>query len=152
MKKILIILIIIILAVIAGIFYLNKTILPTKIKSEIVGGLETLTQKKVILGSVQFSILKGLVLKDLIIRDDLSAIINVKEAHCGFLVLPLLNKKIVISHLIFESPDIFIERRKDNSLNILELFPKKNEAAAREFKMLIYRVRKFYWKVPKVLD
>ena len=50
MKKVLIILIIIILAVSAGITYLNKTILPTKIKAEITSGLEAITQKKVILG------------------------------------------------------------------------------------------------------
>ncbi len=139
MKRILITLILIILAVAAGIFYLNKAILPTKIKAEIVNGLENVTGKKVLLGSVRFSIFKGLVLKDLIIRDDLNAIINVKEAHCRFLVLPLLNKRIVISRLVFESPDIFIERRKDNSLNILELFPKER-AASGEFKMLINRV------------
>ena len=100
MKKILILIIVIILAVSAGIFYLNKTILPTKIKAEIVNGLESITQKKVILGSVQLNIVKGLVLKDLIIRDDLNAIINVKEAHCRFLILPLFNKKIMISRLV----------------------------------------------------
>jgi len=138
-KKILIILTIIILAVSSGIIYLNKTILPTKIKTEIVSGLESITQKKVILGSVQFNLFKGLVLQDLIIRDDLNAIINVKEAHCSFLILPLFNKNIVISHLIFESPDIFIERRKDGSLNILELFPKERKASDG-FKMFVNRL------------
>lgn len=139
MKKIFIVLVIIILAASAGMIYLNRTILPTKVKAEIVKGLEVLTQKKVIIGSVRFSIFKGLILKDLIIRDDLTAIINVREAHCRFLMIPLLNKKIIISRIVFESPDIFVERRKDGSFNILELFPAER-AAAGEFRMLINRV------------
>ena len=77
MKIFLIILLIIVLAAYTGIFYLNQTIIPTKIRSAIVTGLEDVTQKKVLLGSVRFNIFKGLILKDLIIRDDLNAIINV---------------------------------------------------------------------------
>jgi len=50
-----------------------------------------------------------------------------------------LNKKIIISRLIFESPDIFIERRKDNSINIMELFP-KDEGAAGKFKIFINKI------------
>ena len=139
MKKLLIIFIIIILAASAGIIYLNQTILPTKMKAAIVAGLEDLTQKKVLLGSVQLSIFKGLVFKDLIISGELNAIINVKEAHCSFLLLPLFNKQMIISHMVFESPDIFIEREKDNSINILGLFSRKGAAKAG-FRILIRRV------------
>ena len=45
MKKILAILIVIVLAVSAGIFYLNKEILPTKVRSAIVTALEDATLK-----------------------------------------------------------------------------------------------------------
>ena len=139
MKKILSILILIILAASAGIFYLNKEVLPTKVRGAIVAGLEDATQKKVFLGSVHFNIFKGLVLKDLIIRDELNAIINVKEARCRFFLIPLFNKKIIISRLIFESPDIFIERRADGSINILGLFG-KGPAAKSDFTILIQRI------------
>ena len=139
MRKSLIILIAVILAVFAGIFYLDQAIPPAKIRSAIVNSLQAATGKKVLLGSVRFGIFRGLVLKDLIIRDDINAIVNVKEARCSFLIMPLLNRQIVVSRLILESPDIFIERRKDNSINILELFPKERGTAA-DFKMLVRRV------------
>ena len=102
MKKIVLLLIIIALIVSAGIFYLNKEILPTKAKAAIVAALEDVTHKKVLLGSVHFNIFKGLVLNDLIISDDLNAIINVQEARCRFLFIPLLNKKIIISRIVFD--------------------------------------------------
>ena len=139
MRKFLTALIIIIPVIWAGIFYLNTKVLPTKIKGAIVSGLETATGKKVLLGSVRFHIFKGLVLKDLIIRDDLNAIVNVKEARCTFLILPLVNKKVIISRLIFESPDIFIERRADGSVNILELFS-KGQMARADFKAFVHRL------------
>ena len=139
MRKFLIILIAVILAVFAGIFYLNQAASSAKIKAAIVNNLQTATGKKVLLGSVRFDIFKGLVLKDLIIRDDINAIVNVRKARCSFLIMPFFNKEIVISRLILESPDIFIERGKDNSINILELFSKERAAAA-DFKMFIRRV------------
>ena len=86
MRKFLIILIAVILAVFAGIFYLNQSASSAKIKAAIVNNLQTATGKKVLLGSVRFDIFKGLVLKDLIIRDELNAIINVKEVRCRFLI------------------------------------------------------------------
>jgi uncharacterized protein involved in outer membrane biogenesis len=138
-KLFLIILLIIVLAAYAGIFYLNQTIIPTKIRSAIVTGLEDVTQKKVLLGSVRFNIFKGLILKDLIIRDDLNAVINVKEAHCRFLLIPLFDKRIVISRLILESPDVFVERRPDNSINLFALFP-KGGLSGKDFKTFIHRI------------
>ncbi|MFA6321101.1 MAG: DUF3971 domain-containing protein [Candidatus Omnitrophota bacterium] len=139
MKKFLIILVLIIAAVYAGMVYLNQTILPTKIKSAIVKNLEDVTQKKTLLGSVQFDIFKGLILKDLIIRDDLNAIINVKEVRCRFLLLPLFSKHVIISRLTFESPEIFVERRADYSLNIPELFSKESMVNT-DFKVLVQRI------------
>lgn len=68
-KKIIIILAILILIISLGIIYLNNVILPTKIKSLIVKGLEDATNKEVTLQSLQFSIFKGLVLRNLVIYD-----------------------------------------------------------------------------------
>jgi len=120
MKRIAIIFLVMALAVAAGIFYLNEKVLPTKIRAAIVKGLEETTGKKVSLGDVRLDLFKGLVLKDLIIRDDPNAVINVREARCA------------LSGLVLESPDIFIERRQDGSLNILELFPKGPAAKPKE--------------------
>ena len=127
-KKIFIIAAAIILTISAGIFYLNEKILPVKIKSRIISDLESVTKKKVLIGSVKFDIFKGLVLRDLIIRDEETAIINVKEASCRVFILPLLKKQVIIPRLTLESPEIFAERRPGGSFNIIELFSGYHEA------------------------
>jgi len=138
-KKSLIALAIIILAAYSGIFYLNHTVFPVKLKAAIVKGLEDATGKKALIGSVRFSIFKGLVLEDLIIRDDMNAIVNVRKAYCRFFIIPLFKKEVIISRLLLESPDIFVERRADNSFNIIELFPKERIQKS-DFKAFIHRI------------
>lgn len=140
MKKFLIILFVVILIFLGGIAYLNQAVFPTKMKAAIVAGIEDATGKKVLLGSVRFDLLKGLVLKDLIISDDQNAIVNVKEARASFLIIPLFSRQIIVSRLILESPDIFVERREDNSFNIIELFPKAGPAAGAGLKTFVHRV------------
>lgn len=122
MKKIIIILVILILAISAGAFYLNRVFLPKKIKALIVEGLEESTGKKVILGSVTFNIFKGLVLRNLIIYDGNVAILNSKEASAALLIWPVFKKQIIVPALKINSPDLFIERRPDGSVNILDPF------------------------------
>ncbi|MDD5427635.1 MAG: DUF3971 domain-containing protein [Candidatus Omnitrophica bacterium] len=139
MKKLLTILILIVLAACAGIIYLNQAVLPTKIKTAIIKNLEDVTQKKVHLGSVRFDIFKGLVLNDLIINDRPNAVLNVKEIRCSFPIIPLLSKRVIVSRLILESPEIFIERRSDYSVNLAELFSQESMANA-EFKMLVRQI------------
>ncbi|MDD5136450.1 MAG: hypothetical protein PHN63_03785, partial [Candidatus Omnitrophica bacterium] len=140
MKKILIISFVIILAVSAGVYYVNRSVLPARIKTAIVAGLEDATGKKVLIGSVRFNILKGLILEDLIIRDDLNAIVNVKKAYCRFFIIPLIRKQIIISRILLESPDIFVERRPDNSVNLIDLFGKERMAKA-DFKAFIHKIK-----------
>ena len=139
MKKILIMAAVIILAISAWIFYLNEKVLPVKIKSRIISDLESITKKKVLIGSVKFDIFKGLILRDLIIRDDLNAIINVKKVSCHVLILPLLKKQVIIPRLTMESPEIFVERRSDGSFNIVELFSGYREAK-KDFDFMLRRI------------
>ncbi len=139
MKKIFFILAALILLLAAGIFYLNQKVLPTKIRAAIIKDLESVTQKKVLLDTVRFDIFKGIILKDLIIRDDLNAILNVKEVRCSFPIIPLLNKKVIISRLVLESPEILLERRADYTINLVELFSEESMANS-EFKTIVQRV------------
>jgi len=78
-KNIIILFISFIILASATIFYLNKVVLPIKIKSLIIKGIQEATGKKVNLDSVQFNIFKGLVIKNLVISDGAKAIISLKE-------------------------------------------------------------------------
>lgn len=109
-----------------GLAYLNKVVIPVKIKSLIIQNIEGLTQKKVSLGSAQFNPFKGLILRKLIIYDSQKELISIKEASCTFLILPIFKeKKIFIPTIKIEEPKIFLERKADSTFNLLELIPKK---------------------------
>lgn len=138
-RKIFIIAAVIILAISAWIFYLNEKVLPVKIKSVIIKDLEGITKKRVLIGSVKFNIFKGLVLRDVIIRDEQNAVINVKEASCSLFMLPLLKKQVIVPRLTLESPEIFLARRADGSFNIVELFSGYDEAK-KDFTFILRRV------------
>ncbi len=130
-KKILIIFIILVFLAAGGLIYLNSYFMPVRIKSVIIDGLRGQTGKEVTLGALSFSIFKGLVLKDLAIVDKEAQILKVKEASCGFLILPILKRAVIIPTLNIKSADIFLQRRKDGSFNIQELFVEKPAAAKK---------------------
>ncbi len=140
-KKIFIIFIIVVIILSVGIIYLNQVILPVKIKSLIVSGLETATQKKVTLQGLQFSIFKGLVLRDLIIYNEQRPMVSLKEGSCTFLIWPIFQKKLIIPVLRFKSPEIFLQRRADSTFNIQDLFSNKATLSPQaKFGIFIYRI------------
>jgi len=134
--------IVIILA--AGIIYLNNVILPTKVKSWIVSSISEQTQKKVTLDSVSINILRGLTLRNLTIYDDNKAVISVKEASCGFFVIPILQKRLIIPFVDIRSPAVFLERLPDNSFNLQKLIPAPKqgikEAKKPGFNISVYKI------------
>ncbi|MDD2680115.1 MAG: AsmA family protein [Candidatus Omnitrophica bacterium] len=127
MKKIIIIVLVLAILISGGIIYLNNVFLPTKIKSLIIQGIEERTNAKVTLESVRVNIFKGLVLKDLGIYQEETALLKVKEASCIFLPWSLLEKKIAIPFISLKSPQIFLERRKDNTFNLEDLVVPRGE-------------------------
>ena len=142
-KKILIILLILAVFLSAGVVYLNNVILPIKIKSLLVGGIEERTQKKASIESLRFNIFKGLVVRNLVIYDEKEIIVSVKEGSCFFLLAPFFKRMVVIPVLSLRSPEIFVQRRKDNTFNLADLFPQKQASADKKkpgFGIYIYKV------------
>lgn len=125
-KKIAIVFLFLLILISGGIIYLNKVVLPIKIKSLIIQNLENYTGKKASLESVRFSLLKGLILQNLTLSDGQKTLISVKEASCVFLILPIFKeKKIIIPLIKLRQPRVFLNRRADNSINLMELVPRK---------------------------
>ena len=125
----------------AGTIYLNKVFLPTKIKSLIIQGLSEATGKDVSLDSVQFSIFKGLVIRNLNISDAGNSLISLKEGSCTFLVFPVFKKIVILPTIALKSPVINLTRRKDGSLNILDIIPKDTQPKPKsKFNIFVYKV------------
>jgi hypothetical protein len=127
MKKILVFFIILTLLISAVIIYLNSVLLPKKIKNLLVDQLREATAKQVTLGSLQFNIFKGLVIRDLRVEDDKGQLLNLKEGSCTFLIIPLIKKNLIIPDLRLRSPEIFLERFQDNTFNLAPLWGGKAE-------------------------
>ena len=128
MKKIIItIAICFILITGSGIIYLNNVFLPKTAKSLIVKSIENAIHKKAEIGSVKVNIFKGIVLRDVVVYDNDSEIIKVKEASCIFWFWGIIQRKIVIPSINLNSASIYLQRRKDSSFNLSEVFVNKKE-------------------------
>ena len=126
MKKIFfIILALFCISIAAYLAYLNEVVLPEKIKTAVVENLSCATGKNVSLSGAKLDIFRGLVLKDLIIFDEKLKIVASKDVSASFLITPLFKKQIIITVLRLNSPEIFLERMPDSSINIVEIFFKK---------------------------
>ncbi|MEK6727197.1 MAG: AsmA family protein [Candidatus Omnitrophota bacterium] len=132
MKKIIVIIFLLILILAGATAYLNNAFLPQKIKSLIINNLQQATHKNVSLGALQFSIFKGLVLKNLNIYEGEKSVVNIKEASCTFLILPLLQKKIIIPKVKVKQAVISLVRKGDNTFNIPLLVALPPQAAPIE--------------------
>lgn len=141
MKKVLIILLVLFLLLAGGLIYLNRVFLPTKIKSLIVNGLQEKTDKEVTLEALNFSIFKGLVINNLVISDKEEVIAKIEKASCGFLFFPIFKKTFLIPTLKIESAFLFLERRKDKTFNLQELFSWNTAADKKpKFNLFVRRV------------
>jgi len=121
-KKIIITIFLLILLGVGATAYLNNVFLPQKIKSLIINNLQQATNRKVSLGALQFSIFKGLIFKDLNIYQGEKSIVNLKEASCTFLILPLLQRKIIIPKLRVKEAEISISPVSTKTIENLTLY------------------------------
>ena len=124
----------------AGAAYVNETILPRKIKSLLIEGFEAATGKRIEMSSARLDLFKGLVIKDLAVLDNDLWVITAKEVSSRFLIIPLFKKQVVVTALKLESPRIFVERAKDNSINIAEIFFQKAILLNGEYGLTVSRV------------
>lgn len=143
-KKILLTLIIVVFIFSLVVIYLNMVVLPVKLRLFIIQNLGEQTNKKVKLESLQLNIFKGLVLRNLVIYDDKETFIKLAEGDFGFLILPFFKKQIVIPAVKLRSLTLFLERRPDKTLNIMELFTpgqiNESKTPNKKFSIFIYKI------------
>ena len=116
-----------------GLFYLNKVLIPGKVKALIIETIETSTHKKASLDSVRFNPFKGLILTNLAIYDGQKELVYIQEAACAILILPIFKeKKVFIPRITIKAPRIFVERKPPNIINLMELFPTQQPAQKKQ--------------------
>jgi len=155
MKKFIIIALIFFLVLTVGIIYLNQVIFPAKIKSIIVSALKKQTGREVTLKSAEFSLFKGLVLRDLVIADkpqgdglassgqshSQNIILSARQANCSIFIWPIFKKQIIIPSINLKSPYIFLERRQNKSFNLQDLFnPGQPLAKKSDFSISVFKI------------
>ncbi|MCX5694589.1 MAG: AsmA family protein [Candidatus Omnitrophica bacterium] len=141
MKKFLIIVLILFLILFGVTLYLNKVLFPKKIKALIVSTLTTQTGKNVTLKSLEFSFLRGLVLRDLVVSDGKTVFLSTRQATCTVFFWPIFKKQIIIPSINLKSPYIFIQRRLDNSFNLQDFFLLKGASAKKsEFSVAVFKL------------
>ena len=141
MKKFILIVVILFLILFGATVYLNKVILPKKIKSLIISKLAEQTGKNVTLKSLEFSFFKGLVLRDLVISDSQNVILSTRQANCTIFIWPIFKKQIIIPNINLKAPYIFLERRADSSFNLQDFFvPVQPAAKKSDFSFAVFKL------------
>ena len=140
MKKFILIAVILFLILFGATAYLNKILLPKKIKSLLISTLAQQTGKNVTLKSLEFSIFKGLVLRDLVISDGQNVILSTRQATCTIFIWPIFKKQIIIPSINLQTPYIFLERRLDKSFNLQDFFVLIKPAAKKSnFSVAVFK-------------
>src|SRR3989338_5231874 len=107
------------------VFYLNKTILPIKVKQIIIEKAQLELNRRVSIEGFSFSFLKGFVLEGLTIFEKDSKTLPFLECEkiaFNILFLPILkDRKIIIPSLKVTNPRIHIAHQKDNSWNFSDI-------------------------------
>lgn len=148
MKKSIIlgVVIFLLVAVTAGIIYLNNVYLPVKVKDQLVKAIETNLRLNAEIEKIRFNIIKGLSIQNISLYDKTreNPILTVKEVHFNFLLLPLFKeRKIIIPVIYVESPEMLIRYKSDNTFNFSKIFPLafKTQAPKRNgFSLLVLKI------------
>ena len=118
-QKTLLILAIIFLIFSAGLFYVNKVLLPVQVKGMIVKAIAEQTGRNVTLANIQWGPVQGAMITDLVIYDKdrpTDIFVHIKSASAQILIFPFFNKKIIIPsmkidgislHLVKTNPEIW---------------------------------------------
>ncbi|MCM8801296.1 MAG: AsmA family protein [Candidatus Omnitrophica bacterium] len=106
------------------IIYLSHTFLSQKIKSFVSEYLKNKIQKKVTIEAVEFNLFKGIVFKDLRLSEDAKELVYIKEV--SLKVIPFsFHRGPILACITLDSPFILLERKKDGTLNLKDLFPEQ---------------------------
>jgi len=127
----------IIAVIIIGLTLLIKIyVTPERVKALLVPQAEKALNRKVAIGEVNISLLKGISVTDFAIResDEKTDFVSCKDFVLKFKLLPLLSKRVIIDELRLVEPKVRIERSAEGKFNFHDIGKKKPEEAREEKK------------------
>lgn len=151
-KKIFIaIALLLIFSIFCGIIYLNNVFLPTKAKKLLADLLTTSLHYNVEIGKLKYSLIRGLIINDIVIYDKVkdkeNTLLTIKETSSHILFFPLIReRKIIIPILHVDSPYLHIRYQKDNNFNFSGIFlrpDKPQDKSKIKFSFLVYKINIF---------
>ncbi|MEA3560949.1 MAG: DUF748 domain-containing protein, partial [Candidatus Omnitrophota bacterium] len=132
-----------ILIICAASWYLNNIFLPQQVKLWIVNFLGKETSRQVSLEKVGYNIFKGIVLKGLTVFEDSAELnekfLTVEEIYFKLPLPPLFGRKLIITNLYIQSPELAVTRRKSKDWNFSSILTTKPGDKRGKFAALISR-------------
>ncbi|MEN8142296.1 MAG: AsmA family protein [Thermodesulfobacteriota bacterium] len=109
---------------------LNNLLTEERLKVMLIDPAEQQLGRKVTIGSAGVSLLKGISINDIAIKepDKETDFISIKAFRLRFKILPLLNRELVIKELIVDEPYARFVRKANGKLNFVDIDLKKKEA------------------------
>ncbi|NLE65004.1 MAG: AsmA family protein [Elusimicrobia bacterium] len=141
-RKILLIGALILVVLTAGLFYVNRVLLPVQIKGLLVKTLSEQLNRTVTLGALAWNPVQGVVITDLSVaaKDDPSEVLlHIPSASAQVLMLPFLEKKIIIPGVHIDSPTVRIVQENDGLWNFSDLLEKKDATGPSQPPALLIR-------------
>jgi AsmA protein len=123
--------------VIALIAFVKIYVTPEKVKGFIIPFAEQSLNRKINIGEINISLLKGIGLKDFAIKesDGKTDFVKCKDFVLKFKILPLLAKKVIVDELKVVSPEVYVQRDKDGRFNFEGSGEKKEPEGVKEEKI-----------------
>jgi uncharacterized protein involved in outer membrane biogenesis len=102
---------------------LNRLLSEERLKAMLIDPAQKELGRQVTLGSLDVSLLRGITIKDIGIkeRDSKQDFISVKTFRLSYELLPLLRKKLVIKEVLIDEPKIRIIRGSDGQFNFADI-------------------------------
>lgn len=147
MKKLLLFISIVFFFIAAGLFYINKMLLPVHVKGFLLKtAKEQLKGRDISFGDLHFDLLKGLTINRIVVtakHNPTRAFFQIDKLNIKILLPPLLQKKIIIPSIQLYSPHIKLIRMDDALWNFSDLIPEKKEDGKNPFDIIIGGIKIF---------
>ncbi len=136
LAKVIGIFILLVLVVIAGLIaFVRYYLTEERVKALVIPQAETALGRKVEIGDIKIGLLSGITIRDFLIKeaDKETNFVSTRAFVLSYELLPLLQKKLIISEIRFDEPAVRIIRDKNGKFNfstlaILSDGPQKKEA------------------------
>ncbi|MBW2471128.1 MAG: AsmA family protein, partial [Deltaproteobacteria bacterium] len=122
--KVLGIIFLLIVVVIAGLAaFVHYYLTDERVKALIIPQAEAALGREVAIGDIKIGLLSGITIRDFLIKetDKTTNFVSTKAFVLSYKLLPLLQKKLIISEIRFDEPAVRVTRNKNGKFNFSTL-------------------------------